>query len=460
MEILISTFEAEGFFKIGGIGDYVSGLSKVLSNEDNFNVKVIMPKFKSIDDENLEFLTSVHMENNSNYADELFNFNLYKSNLANVEFFFIDNEHYFSDEDAYVGESVYLRFAFFSKAIVETIKHLNWNIDVIHLNDKPDGLLPLICKANLSKVPKFILTIHSIYYAGHFKIKNEDIDLFNSYLGFKWKEKYVCFLKESIINSDKLVTVGISNAEDIQNPEKGFYLDKYIIENGGVTGILNGINYDIYPRFDDFDKFLKNKRKAKLTLQKKFNLEVGEDIPLFMFCGRLSGKQKGCHYLLGIMDYLMENNYQFILLGDGPRYRKEFRQCSNDYPNFIACIEHNEDLAQQLYEASDILLMPSLCEPNGLSQIIAMYYGTVPIVHNVGGLKDTVIDYSKYPDGNGFKFYNYELEDFLNAVNEALETFINKEKWTQVVKNCYNEDYSWDKMANPYIEIYNNLMEG
>ena len=152
MEILISTLEAEGFFKIGGIGDYVSGLSKVLSNEDNFNVKVIMPKFKSIDDENLEFLTSVHMENNSNYADELFNFNLYKSNLANVEFFFIDNEHYFSDEDAYVGESVYLRFVFFSKAIVETIKHLNWNIDVIHLNDKPDGLLPLICKANLSKV--------------------------------------------------------------------------------------------------------------------------------------------------------------------------------------------------------------------------------------------------------------------------------------------------------------------
>ena len=155
----------------------------------------------------------------------------------------------------------------------------------------------------------------------------------------------------------------------------------------------------------------------------------------------------------------MEDNCQFILLADGERFRDEFIENSKIHRNFVACIEHNSSLARDLYEASDILLMPSMCEPNGLSQIIAMYHGTVPIVHNTGGLKDTVVDVLKYPDdGNGFKFYNYTVDEFSGAISDALDIFRNdKEKWIQIMENCYNEDYSWENMVKPYVEIYNSL---
>lgn len=461
MEILISTLEAEGFMKIGGIGDYISGISKVLANEDNFNVKVIMPKYREIKNENLEFLTSISIDDSSSFSDELVNFNLYTAKLNNVDFYFVENEYYFEGRDVYIGKDVYLRFAFFSRAIAETMKNLDWNIDILHFNDKPDGLLPLICKNTLSNIPKFVYTIHSVYYSGYFKIDENCSDLFNFYLGCEWGNT-VCFMKEGIIHSDVIMTVGKTNAEEIQTPEKGYHLDKYIRDNGGVVGCLNGINYDLYPRDEDFSKFLDNKRKAKSDIQKRFNLEVDANIPLFMFCGRLSGsgKQKGGLLLLGIMDYLMKANCQFILLADCDDLLEEFMGYSKIYPNFIPRIEHNEKLAQQLYEASDILLMPSLCEPNGLSQIIAMHYGTVPIVHNVGGLKDTVVDVLKYDeDGNGFKFYNPNVEEFKNVIGESIKLFNNKKKWVHIIENSYNEDYSWEKMIKPYVETYNKLCE-
>ena len=414
MEIIISSLEAEGFFKVGGIGDYISGLSKSLANEDNFNVKVFMPKFKDIDEDNMEFLTRLSIDGDSNsFDDELLDFNVYKGKLDNVDFYFIDNEHYFNESgvNVYLSGIVYLKFAFFSRAIVETVKHMGWDVDVLHLNDHPDGLLPLICKNNVN-APKFVFTIHSIYYQGDYEIDRDYLDLFNYYLGFEWKEDSICFMKEAVMNSDILITVGKTNAEDIQTPEHGYGLDNYV-RDSGVTGLLNGINYDLYPRCDNFNEFLEIKREAKSNIQRKFDLEVNEDIPLFLYCGRLGGTQKGCHFLLDVIDSLMEDNCQFILLADGERFREEFIENSKIHRNFVACIELNSSLARDLYEASDILLMPSLCEPNGLSQIIAMYHGTVPIVHNTGGLKDTIVDIVKYPDdGNGFKFYNYTVDEF------------------------------------------------
>ena len=460
MEILMTALEAEGFFKIGGIGDYVSGIAKVLANEKDFNVKVIIPKYEEID-ANLEFLTSLSFDDSNSWGDDAVNFNLYKTRWYNVDFYFIENDYYFADgRNVYMGDDSYMRFAFFSRAIAETVKHMGWNIDIIHFNDFIGGLLPVTCKNTLSKVPKFVFTIHSIYYAGNFKIDENYRDLFNYYSYGNWKDS-VCLMKEGIIHSDKLITVGISTAVEIQTPEGGYNCDKYIREKGGVTGLLNGVNYDLYPKYGDFADLLENKRKAKRNLQKKFNLEVDENIPLFMNCGRLSGKQKGGHLLLGVMDYLMENNCQFILLGDGEGYRQEFIECSKRYVNFIARIEHNEELARELYESSDILLMPSLCEPNGLSQIIAMYHGTVPIVHDVGGLKDTIVDFLKYPDnGNGFKFYSPDADEFKKAISKALEIFKDKEKWGHIMENCYNEDYSWEKMIKPYVKIYTELCEG
>lgn len=460
MEILITGYEADEIYKIGGLGDYTASIADYFSKIDGFNVKVIMPKHKWIS-EKLEFVTSSSIgDKPESIPEEYANFGLYHKKLRDVDYYFIENDFYFNRNFIYDPENECIRYAFLSRAIIETIKVMDWNFDIIHMNDFTQGIIPTIYKHQKpeEKLPKFLITIHSVYFNGNFELDDEMKKIISYYLGFEWEKNSICLLKEAIIWSDKVVCVGESTAQDIQTPEQSYGLDNYLREKG-VTGILNGVNYDLYPRISDFDEFLDNKRKAKLKLQKKFNLEVNKDIPLLMYCGRLGGSQKGCHYLLEIMDDLMAEECQFILLANGVRYKEEFIQCSKEYPNFIACIKHDPELARELYEASDMLLMPSKCEPNGLSQIFAMYYGSVPIVHNTGGLKDTIIDYLEYNDeGNGFKFYNYEADEFLNVIIEAFKIFRNEpETWVKIMKNGYNEDYSWENMITPYVEIYKSL---
>ena len=462
MEIIMTAFEYEGIYKIGGLGDYTTGLTKALSEIDDINLKVIMPKFKQITGK-FEFITSCHIgDDSTSFPSECLDFDVYHTKINNTDVYLIENDHYFSHDFIYDYENINLRYGFYCRAIKEFIEKMNWKPDIIHSNDSSQGFLPMIYKKNCPSetLPKFVLTIHSIYFSANYKLKDEERDLMNYYLGFEWEGNSLWFLKEAIVWSDKLITVGKSNGEEIQTPEKGYGLDKYILENNGVTGLLNGIDYDTYPRIEDFDEFLANKQSSKLKLQKKFNLEENTDIPLLMYCGRLGGEQKGCTLLLDKMEDLMENGCQFILLGDGVTDIDKFEECSNKYDNFIACIRHDEELAKELYEASDILLMPSKCEPNGLSQIIAMHYGTVPVVHNTGGLKDTIIDCLEYEDdGNGFKFYNFGSDEFLDAVLNAKKIFENdNEKWVKTIENCYNEDYSWKKMSKPYVEIYESLM--
>ncbi len=458
MDIIITSSEAEGIGKTGGLGDYAAGLSESLSKIDEVNVKLIMPKYKKIKDIDLKLITKCTIPHSDNFEDYLFEFDVLYTKLNNVDVYLISNEYYFNRENIYTYDDEYLRWSFFSRAIMELITAMDWNPNIIHTNDSMEGILPLMYKKLNKNSPKFVLVIHSIYYQTQYDIDNKD--LFNAYLGLKWDDNQISFMEQAIIYSDKVLTVGKSNAKDIQTTEKGWGFDK-LLKSKHVEGILNGINKELYPRNYPFKSFLSIKKDYKNNIQQKFNLEVNNDIPLFVYVGRLY-HQKGTDLFLDIMDNMMSEGFQFILLGTGTEdYEKLFIDLSKKYPNFILCNEFNEELSIELYKGGDILLMPSKCEPNGLSQIIAMNYATIPIVHNTGGLKDTIIDCFKNSEhGNGFKFYDFNSDEFYDTILNAVDIFKNKKEfWIKIMENDYKEDYGWDNQVKIYLKYYKSLLE-
>ena len=458
MDIIITSSEVEGIGKIGGLGDYAAGLSNSLSKIDGINTKLIMPKYKKINDIDLKLITKCTIPHTDDFEDYLFEFDVFYTKLNNIDVYLISNEYYFNRENIYAYDDEYLRWGFFSRAIMELIISMDWNPNIIHTNDYMEGILPLMYKRLNKNAPKFVLVIHSIYYQTQYNINNKE--LFNAYLGFEWDDNQISFMEQAIIYSDKVLTVGESNAKDIQTTEKGWGFDK-LLKSKHVDGILNGINKDLYPRTYPFKSFLSVKKDYKINIQKKFNLKMNNDIPLFIYVGRLY-PQKGTDLFLDIIDNMMSEGFQFILLGTGTEdYEKLFIDLSKKYPNFILCNEFNEELSVELYKGGDILLMPSKCEPNGLSQIIAMNYATIPIVYNTGGLKDTIIDcFKNSENGNGFKFYDFNSDEFYNAILNAVNIFKNKKDfWIKIMENDYEEDYSWDNQVKIYLEYYRLLLE-
>ncbi len=471
MDVLIVSTEAEGFIKTGGLGDFVSGLAIELS-KNNINVKVILPNYKSLNSNNFENISSFEIINHNNFNhinNELIeNFNdkikcdVLHSKLDNVDFYFIDNDYYFNRENIYKYDDDYLRFAFFSRAVNELIELKKWNPQIIHINDYHEGVIPLILNSSnleLCNNSKIVLNIHNLFFQGYFEFSSKsDHELFNYYLGFEWKSESINFLKEAITYSDKVITVSPSYAEDIKTKEYGFGLDELLNEKP-VIGFINGINRDLYPRSSDFKSMINQKEVSKYNIQKKFNLKTDPNIPLITFIGRLHF-QKGLDLILEVFEELISEN-QFILLGTGkPEFEEEYQNLNGKYSNFVGIIDFNEELAKDLYMGGDIFLMPSSSEPCGISQLIAMHHANIPIVYNTGGLKDTVVYSDNYAKINGFKFYEDNSKEFLKICNQALDVFNNdKEKWTKIMENAYNTNYSWKNQVKSYIELYKKLIE-
>ncbi|WP_286905250.1 glycogen synthase GlgA [Clostridium sp. UBA1652] len=475
MKILFVTSEADPFIKTGGLGDVAGALPKEL-NKEGVDIRVILPKYKDLKNEykdKLRFVKwfMVQVGWRRQYCG------IFEYDIKGVRYYFIDNEQYFSRDGLYGYYDDGERFAFFDRAVVEAMKELEFKPDVVHCNDWQSGLIPMLLKLEYSKDSfysgiKSVYSIHNLLFKGVFdpnilpELFGYDMEPYNN--GSIEFNGGVSFMKGGINYSDKVSTVSSSYAEEIQTEYYGEGLDGLLrSRNHQLIGILNGIDYESYdPETDksiyenySFETINKKSLNKKL-LQSELNLPVREDVPMISIISRLTS-QKGIDLVIDIADRILKDDVQLVILGTGDSiYEEHFRNLHYRYPEKVSTnIKFNDALAHKIYAASDIFFMPSLFEPCGLGQLIALRYGTIPVVRETGGLKDTVIPYNKYEGtGRGFTFKNFNSNEFLEATTTALECFKNKEIWTGLVREAMNADNSWTKSAKVYLDMYKDLV--
>jgi len=400
-------------------------------------------------------------------------FSVYKSYLegSSVVIYFIKTDTLYDSKNIYDEENIFLKTSYFCDAVLKTIKECEPDTNVINANDWHTSLMPVYLKTNylqdsiLKKIVT-ILTIHNIGYQGLFspEVLNQ-AGLPNYLFNVNALEYYgkVNILKGGILFSNIINTVSPTYAKEIQTEEYGYGLEGILkVRSEDLFGILNGIDYSIYDPLKDPHIFYpiesyKDKLKNKTSLQEYLGLVKNENITLISFIGRLF-EQKGINLISKIIDFLLLTDIQFVLLGTGDKkYEEYFATLTKLYPKKISInITFDVDLAQKIYAGSDIFLMPSKYEPCGLGQMYSMRYGTVPVVRYTGGLKDTVSEYNpKDKKGTGFGFYEYQEANLLYTLMKAIY-FHQKRKddWTNIFENCMKEDFSYEKTAKKYIELY------
>ena len=476
MKIVLIASESAPYIKAGGLGDVVHSLAKALIKLGH-TLYVIMPRYAKIKAE-LRKATTAKVFFDHSWKE----FSIYEDLKDHVRYYFIDYPPYFHREYIYATpkgeyEDNPLRFGFLSLASLETAKVLNLNPDVFHAHDWHTGLLPLYKSLYY---PEFenspvLLTIHNAQYQGlydaHFLPSlNIPWELFHPFGGIEFYGK-LNFLKAGITFCDVLTTVSPSYAEELKNYAYG--LEGLIREKKYFFGILNGIDYDVWnPERDvliDFNYSIKNFAKGKGINKKSikhiFSLKTPAEKPLVGMVSRLTS-QKGLDLVGGIIEEAVREGFDFIFLGSGEeKYQDMLIGLVKKHPESIGVrIEYNEELAHKIYAGSDIFLMPSLFEPCGISQMIAMRYGTVPIVRRTGGLKDTVIDLLENPsEGTGFVFDEYSSKELMHALLKArvyydMHVCNHSKEWSELVKRCMKKDFSWEKSAREYERIYSTAL--
>ncbi|SER51817.1 glycogen synthase GlgA [Lachnobacterium bovis] len=478
VNIVYATSEAVPFIKTGGLADVVGSMPRYLSKK-KYKAFVFLPKYQCMDEKykkNLKFVCSFYMDLawRKQYVGVL------ESTYEGIKYYFIDNEYYFSGDKPYnmIHEDVE-KFSFFSKAILEALFYLNLKPDIIHCNDWQTGLIPVFLK-ELYKENKFyqniktIFTIHNLNFQGRWNIQAiQDATGLPEYVFTdKGIEAYgeANYLKGGLVYSDYVTTVSPSYARDICTPEGGVGLDGVLRSKGNhVLGIINGIDYKIYnPERDkriaaNFDKKdLTGKKKNKKELQKMLNLPEKKETFVVAMVSRMTD-QKGFDLVNYVLESLVNDlDIQFVFLGTGENYyENSLKYFHNKYPNKVsAYIGYNEQIAHKFYSGADAFLMPSLFEPCGLSQLMAMRYGTVPIVRETGGLIDTVEPYNEYENtGTGFTFANYNGEELADAIRYAYDVYNNHKKmWSNIVKRDMESDFSWKASARMYEKLYESLV--
>ncbi len=478
LKVWLASSEVAPFAKTGGLADVAGSLPKALKKLD-VDIRVVMPKYSQIDARfvsQMEFVGSCQVELGwrKQYCG------VFKLDYDGVRFYFIDNEYYFFREGYYGLYDDGERFSFFCKAVLDILPLINFKPDIVHLNDWQTGMVSVLLDDHYrQKEDGFyrkihtLLTIHNLKYQGVFPKS-----IMSELLGLDWKyfhanglEFYdqVNFLKAGLSYSSALSTVSRTYADEIKSDFYGENLQDIIRRRSGdMYGIVNGIDYEnndpqtdprIYAHFSKTD--LSGKYENKRRLQQELGLEVRDDIPIVSFISRLVD-QKGLDLVEIMLPELMEMGLQFVVLGSGERhYEDMFRNAQDRYPGKVSAnIKYDGVLAQRMYAASDMFLMPSLYEPCGLSQIFSMRYGTVPIVRETGGLKDTVQPYNVFTkEGTGFSFANYNAHEMKDAVARALEIYQNKGQWEDLIISCMSQDFSWDNSAREYRNLYQSIMK-
>lgn len=474
-KIYMVSSEVAPFAKTGGLGDVVGSLPSALADIGD-DVRVVMPKYGCIPHEYLEqmefkFFIYIPLGWRRKYCGV---FELVKDN---VTYYFIDNEYYFGDPYLYKWNDLE-RFAFFDKAALEILKHIDWKPDVIHCHDWQTGMVPVILNAYYVRDEfyqgiKTVFTIHNLRYQGIYSIDivADFFSLGREFFSSDKLEFHGCanLLKGGIVYSDFVSTVSPTYAEEIKTPMGGEKLDGLLsARSQSLFGILNGIDYNTYnPKtdkylFENYDAktVIEKKKINKMKLQEQLGLVVDGEKVMIGIISRLVD-QKGFDIISEAMGELMNMDIQLVVVGTGDaKYENLFRH--NAWCNaqkMSANIMFSNDLAHKVYAACDLFLMPSMFEPCGLSQIISLAYGTIPIVRETGGLKDSIRPYNEFTgEGNGFSFYPYSAHDMMHTVRYAIQIFSDKKAWNTLVKRAMKEDFSWKESAKKYQEMYDKLM--
>ncbi|MGL5149759.1 MAG: glycogen synthase GlgA [Clostridium sp.] len=475
MRVLIVGSEAHPFIKTGGLGDVLGSLPKAL-NKKGVEVRVVIPKYKNIKPEmksKLKFKKCFRVQ--VGWRNQYCGIFEYEEN--GVIYNLIDNEYYFNRDGLYGYYDDGERFAFFDRAVLEMVRQLDWKPDVIHCNDWHTGMIPVLLKLEYGhqhfyREVKSVFSMHNMLFQGVFdknvlpELFGYNMDPFNN--GSLEFYGGVSFMKGGIVYSDKISTVSYTYANEIKTPQYGEKLDGLFIERGyAIRGILNGIDYEEFNPIDDVyiyknftNDVIESKKENKINLQRELGLHIDENIPMIGIVSRLTN-QKGLDLIVNIADRLLQSNVQLVVVGTGDHYYEEhFRGLEYRYKDRVSSnIKFDNELAHKVYASSDMFLMPSLFEPCGLGQLIALRYGSVPIVRETGGLKDTICPYNQYNGvGNGFSFRNYNANELLHIVEYALNIYKDKERWESIVTQAINSNNSWDKSANEYKDLYQELI--
>lgn len=474
MKILIASTEVNPYSKSGGLGDVIGSLPQALRAK-NMDVRVVLPLYKSIPAHLLEGAKVV--------ADFTVNLS-WRAHHARVlqlgHVYFIQNDQYFYRDGYYGYDDDFERFAFFSKASVELCGQVNFQADILHFNDWHTGLGPTYLQgvyrqfAFYSKM-KSLFTIHNLNYQGIFgrevlwEIGLNDGYYTSGQLEFHGK---ISYLKAGLVHADAISTVSETYAREIQTSAYGYRMEGILHQRGAIEGnlygITNGIDTTEYnpetdPRIINFTaETLDKKRENKHRLQEELGLPVS-DAPMLAMITRLA-EQKGLDILSIIMEELLGLDVQLVVLGTGDsKYENMLRHHAWHNPHKVSAnITFDSGLAQRIYAGADMFLMPSVYEPCGLGQLFAMRYGTIPIVRKTGGLADTVQHFvPSLGTGNGFLFEDFVASGLMWAIREALYAYHSEDGWWEMlVKNAMAGDYSWEKAAGEYVDMYRKILEG
>ena len=477
-KILFVASESVPFIKTGGLADVVGSLPKNF-NKDEYDCRVIIPKYQCMNENfknQLQYVTHFYMDLawRSQYVGIL------KMEYDGITYYFIDNEYYFSGPKPY-GDICYdmEKFAFFSRAALSALPVIDFRPDIIHCHDWQTGLIPVFLKDTFSQGQfyqgiKTIMTIHNLKFQGIWDAKTvkDMVGLADYYFTpdklLHYKDAN--FFKGGIVYADYVTTVSDTYAEEIKQPFYGETLDGLMCaRSNSLFGIVNGIDYDVYnPETDPYivqnysaQNFRKEKIKNKRALQQQLGLEQDDKRFMIGIVSRLTS-QKGLDLIQCVMDEICSDGIQFVILGTGEeQYENMFRHYDWKYNNTVSAnIYYSEELSHRVYAACDAFLMPSLFEPCGLSQLISLRYGTVPIVRETGGLKDTVEPYNEYESkGTGFSFANYNAHEMLNTIRYAEHVYYNKKReWNKIIDRGMARDFSWNSSARKYEELYTRLL--
>ena len=477
-KILFVASESVPFIKTGGLADVVGSLPKNF-NKDEYDCRVIIPKYQCMNENfknQLQYVTHFYMDLawRSQYVGIL------KMEYDGITYYFIDNEYYFSGPKPY-GDICYdmEKFAFFSRAALSALPVIDFRPDIIHCHDWQTGLIPVFLKDTFSQGQfyqgiKTIMTIHNLKFQGIWDKKTVmDITGLPAYYFSPDKlEAYddANYLKGGIVYADRVTTVSSSYAEEIKTPFYGEKLEGLMqARSNCLSGIVNGIDYgDFNPATDtniartySVENFRKEKVKNKMALQEELGLERDPHRMMIGIVSRLTD-QKGFDLIDCVMDELCQDAVQIVVLGTGDeRYENMFRHFAWKYPDKVSAqIYYSEPMSHKIYASCDAFLMPSLFEPCGLSQLMSLRYGTVPIVRETGGLKDTVEAYNEYEKtGTGFSFTNYNAHEMLATVRYAEAVYYDrKREWNKLIDRAMAKDFSWGNSAKQYEEMYNWLI--
>lgn len=472
MKILYATSEALPFAASGGLADVAGSLPKALRRR-LVGCRVVMPLYESVPQElrdEMTFLTSLSVP----VAWRRQYCGVFEARLNGVIYYLLDNQYYFKRAGLYGHYDDAERFAFFARAVLEMLPVIGFKPDLIHANDWQSALIPVyqhLFYADREEYQgiKTIYTIHNIQYQGRY-----GMDILEDVFGIPQEAASIVehdgdinLMKGAIETAHRVTTVSPTYAQEIMDPWYAYGLESILqAREWKVSGILNGIDtegYDpatdphIWEHYsaDDFS----GKAKNKAALQERLNLPVRPDVPMIGMVTRLVS-HKGLDLVKYVLDDLLQSDVQMVVLGSGEwQYESFFKDMQERYPDkFCYCSGFVPELAHKIYAGADIFLMPSKSEPCGLAQMVACRYGTLPVVRETGGLKDSIKDCGD-GEGNGFTFKTYNANDMLYAIHRALGAYANKTDWPILVERAMRCDFSWGRSANEYIRLYKDLLK-